>query len=416
MMPTVATRTPCVGYVVKRYPRFSETFIVNEILAHESAGLDIEIFSVRPCTDKHFQHRISLVKAPWTLLDPASSKSTVFLDTVRTAARKFPEVWQAVQDNFLDATSLVQAMELAQLVASRGITHLHAHFATLPANVAMWAARFAGVPFSLTAHAKDIFHEQVNPTELQQKFDSAAAVITVSQFNVAYLADRYGIESKLHCVYNGLDLDDLPFTAHTRSGRKLLAVGRLVKKKGFGDLISACGVLRDRGESFQCQIVGAGDQENDLRQQIVEQALEDRVELLGPRPQAEVKQLIQAADLMVAPCVVSDDGDRDGLPTVLLESMALGTPCVATDVTGIPEIIQQGRTGFIAPQADPGGLAATLIAALDSIPLRQSCAVAARRLIEDSFDSRETSSQLRQIFASCRAQSEQGTARELEVA
>ncbi len=400
-MPPNNSPSPRVGYVVKRYPRFSETFVVNEVLAHEAAGLDLEIFSVRPCTDTHFQNRLSLVKAPWTLLDPTACKSTVFLDMLRTGAKRFPDVWQAVQDDFVDSTSLTQAIDLARLVVERGITHLHAHFATLSATVAMWAARFAGVPFSLTAHAKDIFHEQVNPRELQQKFASAAAVITVSEFNVAYLVDRYGIKPKLHCVYNGLDLDDLPFDPAVRASRKLLAVGRLVKKKGFDDLIRACDLLRDRGIDFQCQIVGSGEQQPALRHLLDTLSLHDRVELLGNRPQADVKRLIREADLLVAPCVVSDDGDRDGLPTVLLESMALGTACVSTDVTGIPEIIEHERTGFIVPQANHAALAETLVSALDRVPLRQACALNARRLIEERFDSGETSRQLRDIFSAC---------------
>ncbi len=392
--------TPRVGYVVKRYPRFSETFVVNEVLAHEAAGLNVEIFSLRPCTDTHFQDRICRVKAPWKQLDQTVPKPVYFLDMLRIKAKTFPAVWEASQDPFVDAVSLCQAIELATRVQQNGITHLHAHFATSSATVAMWAAKFAGITYSVTAHAKDIFHEQVNADELQQKLDAADAVITVSHFNYSYLSETYGVASKLHCVYNGMDLDELPFTNNVQSTRRLLGVGRFVKKKGFDDLIRACGLLRDRGIDFECDIVGGGDEEQALRDLIDEMSLHEQVRLVGLLPQVEVKQLVREAALFVAPCVISEDGDRDGLPTVLLESMAQGTACVATDVTGIPEIIEDQKTGLLAPQNNPAKLADVIAAVLDNPSLRQACANQARQLIETQFDSRETSAQIRRIFDS----------------
>ncbi len=251
-----------IGYVVKRYPRFSETFIVNEILAHEAAGADLEIFSIRPCNDTHFQDRIA---SPRTLteLPSATPKASVFLETVREAASGCPDIWRILEcEQHADSVTILQAIELAELARQRNIGHLHAHFASLPAAVARLAAKFAGIPYSITAHAKDIFHESVDADDLRNKFVDASAVITVSDFNFTHIQREFPAAARhLHRVYNGMDLDQLPYRDAVQRPRTIVAVGRLVEKKGFGYLIAACDHLRDRGVRFHCQIVGSGDEE-----------------------------------------------------------------------------------------------------------------------------------------------------------
>lgn len=394
------SHSPRIGYVVKRYPRFSETFIVNEVLAHEAAGTDIEIFSIRPCTDTHFQNAISQVRAPLTRISSSSPKWSALWPQLRAAGERFPGLWDVLRDEqHAMATTVAQGIELAGYVRDRHITHLHAHFATLPAAVARLAALIAEVPYSLTAHAKDIFHESVEDAVLQQRLEDAAAIITVSQFNVEHLSSRFPqLGNRLHCVYNGLKLDALPFQEPATPARLILGVGRLVEKKGFDVLVYACAVLRERGVSFACEIVGGGDQQAALQKQLDQLQLHDHVTLTGPLPQAVVKQRLHEAAVMAAPCVIGEDGNRDGLPTVLLEAMALGTPCVATDVTGIPEVIRQNQTGLIVPQHDPVALADALTRMLDDAVLRTRCARSARALIDEQFDSRHTSEQIRDLL------------------
>jgi glycosyltransferase involved in cell wall biosynthesis len=179
-----------------------------------------------------------------------------------------------------------------------------------------------------------------------------------------------------------------------------VGVGRLVEKKGFVDLIEACAILADEGRTFTCQIVGTGEKEVELRMRIAHLGLEDRVELLGPRPQSELVRLVHDAAVLAAPCVVGADGNRDGLPTVLLEAMALGTPCVSTDVTGIPEVIRGGETGLVVSQGDPGALAAAIGRLLQETDLRVRLADRARRLVEAKFDVNRNAAQLREVFQS----------------
>jgi glycosyltransferase involved in cell wall biosynthesis len=377
-----------IGYVVKRYPRYSETFVVNEILAQEAAGARIDIFSLRAPEDAHFQDTLSRVRAPVTYLPDRAQKATDLWEILQSSAAVCPDIWDGLQAAVgTDARELAHALALAAEVRERGITHLHAHFASSATTVARLAARFAGVTFSFTAHAKDLYHESVDPQDLHDKLRDAVAVITVSEFNVRYLARTWPLWSgKVHRIYNGLDLERFRFCPPGGRDPLIVSVGRLVEKKGFRYLIEACQILKERGTRFRCVIVGGGEDEAALRSQIDRLGLASQVSMEGPRPQREVMELVQSSAVFAAPCVIGTDGNRDGLPTVLLEAMALGTPCVATDVTGIPEVIHDGETGLLVRQEDPWSLANAVEVLLADIDLQTRLARRARALIEAEFD------------------------------
>lgn len=388
-----------VGYVVKRYPRFSETFIVNEILAHESAGLNIEIFALRPTVDTHFQNDLSRVVAPVNFLASGSVKSTAFWNAVKAEAQNSPAIWDVLAHaRFATVGEVYQAIQLASHVRKRRIRHLHAHFATSATTVARLAARIAGISYSFTAHAKDIFHHSVQFGDLQSKIDDANLVITVSDFNLEYLHTHFGNYKKIVRVYNGLDLEKFDFQSDPGIGREIIAVGRLVEKKGFTHLVDACRILADKGIDFRCKIVGGGELETQLANQIRELKLEQWVEMTGPVPQSELRSLIRNATVMAAPCVVGEDGNRDGLPTVITESLALGTPCVATDVTGIPEIVRDQETGLIVKQGCSDQLAGSIIQMFANENFRASLASNGRRLIKDQFDIKTNAGRIRELF------------------
>ncbi|MEM7066639.1 MAG: glycosyltransferase [Cyanobacteria bacterium P01_B01_bin.77] len=404
-----------IGYVLKRYPRYSETFIVNEILAHEAAGSDIHIFALRPPEDTHFQNKISQVRAPVTYIRrPFKGRVNASLTTLTPTPASY--FWAELQEtakvipyflNKLDyaagerSSVVYQALWLAQEIQHRNITHLHAHFGTVATNVARLAAHFAGVPYSFTAHAKDIFHESVNPEDLRRKLRDAAAVVTVSDYSVAYLQQQFGPDaSKVQRIYNGMDLRELQFCSSAQRQPKILSVCRLVEKKGLSYLIDACALLRQWHCDFTCQIVGTGELMAELRSQIQSLHLDDWIELSGPRPQKDVFELMQNAAVFAAPYIIGKDGNRDGLPTALLEAMALGTPCVATDVTGIPEIIRDGDTGLQVAQGDAYALAKALQQILTSSTLRETIALRARALVETEFNITQTATVLRTLFQS----------------
>ncbi len=390
-----------VGYVLKMYPRFSETFILNEILAHEAAGLPVTIFSLRPPSDGRFHEALARVRAPVVYLPSDRLKAVDLWATLAEANRAQPGLWSELEAALTEEVSDVfQAVKLAQEIRSRGITHLHAHFGSVATTVARLAGRLSGCPYSFTAHAKDIFHDSVRFDDMQRKLAEAAAVITVSDFNLSFLRQTYGPAAhRVRRIFNGLELDYFPYQAPLNRPPRIAAVGRLVEKKGFAYLIEACARLAANGRRFEAEIIGQGPLEAELRAQIERLGLTHCVKLLGPRPQGQVRHHVQQAAVFAAPCIIGEDGNRDGLPTVLLEAMALGTPCVATDVTGIPEVLHDGQTGLMVQQNDPDSLAEALARLLDEADLRVRLAEAARQLVAAEFDIHRNAAHLREYFA-----------------
>ncbi|HEY4492241.1 MAG TPA: glycosyltransferase, partial [Acidobacteriota bacterium] len=281
-----------VAYVVKRYPRYSETFIVNEILAHEAAGLSMEIFALLPPSDTHFQDSIAQVRAPVQYLPPENPKGIDLWNTIQEAAFILPDLWmQLSRAQGVDVRSLHQAIRLACEIRKKGIKHIHAHFATAATSVARVASFFTGVPYSFTAHAKDIFHQDTDPEDLRRKLADAAGVITISEYNFQYLKTRFGSAAdRVCCIYNGLNLDYFPFQPTQNRANEILGIGRLVEKKGFSDLLEACAILLRREIAFHCSIIGTGELHEVLAEQIVRLHLQDSVRLLGPLPQSQVIQ------------------------------------------------------------------------------------------------------------------------------
>jgi glycosyltransferase involved in cell wall biosynthesis len=367
-----------LAYVLKTFPRLSQTFIVNEILAHEAAGQDLRIETLRRPKPEDAQADISAVRAPVHRLGDGA--------------------WAASGEALLAA----QAEELAARVRTLGITHLHAHFGNSAAEVARRAAERAGIGYSFTAHARDIFLDNLDHDALARRLHAARRVVTVSDFNRQHLMARYGLApDRVVRIYNGLDLRRFSLPASPARGEReplILAVGRLIEKKGFGDLIEACAVLRDRGLRLRCVIAGGGPLMETLAQQIAARDLGDHVRLLGAVSSAEVQHWMQRARVFAAPCVVGGDGDRDGLPTVLLEAMALGCPCVSTDVTGIPEVLSDGQSGLQVPQRDPAALADALARLLEDPGLCERLAQEARARIERDFDIHQNAARLRRLF------------------
>ena len=388
-----------IGYVVKRYPRYSETFVVAEIASHEAAGLEVEVFSLMPPNDAHFQEAIAHVRAPVQYIPFHGVKAADFWTALDGAAAVLPGFWEAMEAaRGEDALAVFQGALIARAVRERGIQHLHAHFATAATSAARLASHFAKVPYTFTAHAKDIFQDTVRPDDLRRKLADAAVTVTVSDFNRDYLKRTYGATaSRVERIYNGLDLELFHHTAPAERAPRILAVGRLVEKKGFADLVEACASLRDRGTAFQCDIIGVGPLQPALQALIHERGLAEHVHLLGPWPRGEVVEMMRAAAAFAAPCVVAADGDRDGLPTVLVEAMALGTPCVSTDVTGIPELLADD-CGIVVPEHDPPRLATALERLLTDSALRVRLATRARARVTADFDIRCTAARLRTIF------------------
>lgn len=393
---------PIVGYVLKMYPRFSETFIVSEILAREAAGERIVIFSLRTPADARFHAELARVKAPVIQVPRTSNAGKLWQRLADVAAD--PELGAGIQRMLpellaADADDASQSVLLAQAARDRGVTHLHAHFASVATTAARFAGAIAGLPYSFTAHAKDIFHEDTDQAELERKFAESHHAVTISHYNVNDLRGRFPEATKdLHLVRNGLNLERFPYRRPSAAAAvpQVLAVGRLVEKKGFSMLVEAAARLRSRGIRVQVNIAGDGPLAAELEARISAADLHDHVHLLGPRTQAEITELMANHDVFAAPFVVGSDGNADGLPTVLLEAMASGLRCVAADVTAVGEVVRSGETGWLVPTGDLGAFTDALAEAVgpgDHAPM----ADAARALIEEQFDSSRQAAQLRSL-------------------
>lgn len=426
---------PVIGYVLKMYPRFSETFIVSEILAREAAGEQIVIFSLRPSTDARFHPELARVKAPVIQVPRSSTSSKLWgqLALARESSalldglqRSLPELLAAGHDDAQQAAGLALAAREA------GVTHLHAHFASIATTVARLAGRISGLPYSFTAHAKDIFHEDVVEAELETKLAEAHHAITISGYNLDDLRTRFpAATTRLHLVRNGLELSRFPFTPKLESTphagsagstagtsatsaapssnlpsstgaqrpARLLGIGRLVEKKGFHLLIEAIARLRAAGLDVEASIAGDGPLLDQLQRQIDEAGLRTTVRLLGPCTQQEVGELLGTHDVFVAPFVIGADGNADGLPTVLLEAMARGIRCVAAEVTAVGEVVRTGQTGWLVPSGDVQALTAAVSEAITQDPDHLRMLDAARTMIERSFDSAGQARRLQALVA-----------------
>lgn len=389
-----------VGYVVKVYPRFSETFIVTEILAREAHGDDLAIYALRPTTDERFHPEIARVRARVTWVPRPAKASELWRllsDALADAEmrRRFADLMPVLAT--LPGDEVAQGVALARSIIDDDIGHIHAHFASLAGRMAWLASRLTGVAYTVTTHAKDIFHESVDMTWLRRVCGDAERVVAISRYNKAHLERVLeGTGARISLRYNALELARFPYRAPQPIDRPLrvAAVGRLVPKKGFGQLIDAAAQVIASGRDIRVDIAGAGELDGELHAQIERLGLGGRVRLLGPLTQEEVRGLVQRAHVFAAPCVPTADGNIDGLPTVVLEAMASGTPVIATSVTGLPEVIRDGDTGILLPPGDVRALASALEECADGRIDAARLASRARVLVEDQFDSQRQAATL----------------------
>jgi glycosyltransferase involved in cell wall biosynthesis len=386
-----------VGYVLKVFPRVSETFVINEVRALEALGESLRIFSLHR-GDPAVPHGVLR-----ELRSPVLTVEDELPDDVAVAAarqRLAHEFDPADRDALLPRKYVRLALRLAALVRTHGVGHLHAHFASRATHVAALAARLAGCSYSCTAHAKDIYHEAVDPRVLRWKLAGARFVVTVTDYNQAHLrrlvADQPDVAARVVRLYNGVDLTRFRPCAEPAAGPPLvLAVGRLVEKKGFPVLVEACRLLAARGVAFACEIIGGGPDEPALAAQIAAGGLAGTVTLRGVVPTEQVAARLADAAVVALPCVVARDGNVDALPTILLEAMASARPVVSTCLSGIPEIVVPGETGLLMPPGDAAALADALAALLDDPGRRRAMGQAGRRRAEHLFDLHANAAHLR---------------------
>ena len=400
-----------IAYIVKAWPRLSETFILNEIISLERRGVPIRIFSVKDRDPGPAHSQIAQVRAEVTYLAFWPNWKRTIPANLRLLSRQprryMRVLLEAIKVNmiryhrFTLPWHFFEAAYLTDILLRSPADHLHAHFASTPTLVALYTRRLSGIPFTFTAHAKDIYIS--DPEVFRAKLEEARAVVTCTNYNRNYLLGRYGrlAAQKVRCIYHGLDISQFKFDAHwpVEGGDPVvLSVARLVEKKGLEDLIAAADILRRRGRAFQVEIIGRGPLRGTLQAQAKRLGLADRVRLPGAQAHDSVSLAYRRASIFVLPCVIASNGDRDGIPNVLLEAMASGVPVVSTPVSGIPELIESGTNGLLVPPHDPESLADAIEKLLVSRELREGLASAARAKLESSFSLEAGAEQLLAVF------------------
>jgi glycosyltransferase involved in cell wall biosynthesis len=313
----------------------------------------------------------------------------------RTVAKLRPKlVWR-----------FLQAGWVAERAARVRVERYHAHFAARSTTVAKLASSISGRPYSFTAHAVDIYRDDVNPRVLQERIAGASFVVTVSQSNLEHLSRVSTAPSqRIELVYNGIDMGRFATNGVPRHPPfTILSVARLVEKKGGTYLIEACRSLAERGLDFRCWIIGRGRLRGPLLEQIQQANLQDRVRLLGGRTQKEVLKRYASTYLYVLPSIVGEDGNREGLPVSIVEALACGIPVVSTPVAGIPEVVRHGQNGLLVPERDSGALADAIERLITDRALYEQLRSQARPSVVPAFDTTETSKQLRRLLTEASA-------------
>jgi glycosyltransferase involved in cell wall biosynthesis len=437
-----ATTDPAVAYVLKGFPVLSETFISSEVHRVEKAGVPLRIFVVKPRDEREHHPVVDRIRARPCYLPPTTRISegsrlrwlianvSPFVPSIVRLLRRRPlgvlaAARVAITESILTRRSFwswprvsyIRDLLLAVALADRvlrdpHVRHLHAHFAHDTTTITWLASMITGLPFSFTAHAKDIYATRLNPRDLlRRKVGAAEFVVTCTESNRKYLARVAAGGTSIHRVYHGLNDDFRRFSRDRSPTRpsdgnlRVLTVGRLVRKKGFDIFVEACGLLDRRGVTFEAAIAGEDDDvgENfsvgeDVRRRIARLGLEGRVRMLGQIGQVDLFDQYRQASVFCLPCRVLDNGDRDGIPNVLLEAMSCGVPVVTTPVSGIPELVDDGTNGLVVPEDDPEALARAVEQVHADPELARRIGCEGQKTVRERFDGDVLARELAALF------------------
>lgn len=403
---TTRGERPRIGYLLRAYPRFSQTFVANEIGELEHQGAEVFVLSLRTPKDEPVHEAASRVRA-----------AVEYLPKLRHAQRKsvlhtLAEPWRTDRpalaaalrvlrsDPTCDWDDFVHAMEVVRWVRQHRLDHVHVHFGTSEATVALMAHLLGDVPYSLTLHAFDIFRDNVDLRLLARKINHSRFAVTVTEFNREYLAaNAPGLDvERVRVCYNGISIERFAVERSPSDAPTVFGLGRLIEKKGFGCLIAAVGRLRDQGLVVRCRIGGDGPETEVLRRQIDAARLSAQVNLLGPLKESQVREELRRATCFVLPCIRAKDGNVDALPTVLLEAQASGCPVVTTRLSGNPEIVEDRVSGLLVEPGDDDELARAIREIVSTPALAARLSLQGRLRAEERFDIRKNVAVLHDWF------------------
>ena len=393
-----------IGYLLDRFPSVTLTFVLNEITGLIDAGRAVEVISLRrPNSDEivHDQYTKYRLDKRISYLSSGeyekASLVTVFIQAFKQLfVSRVLNIKEKAKLLFLCRNPMLGcevslkhflwSLEIVGMIKDQDIRHLHLHFASPLVELAYIVHRFLGISYTFTTHANDIF---VNPSDLLRNWaNGAKRVITVSEFNKQYMSERlnippHKIDIVTYCIY----VDKLePVKKYTNEPFRIVSISRLVEKKGYQYLLEACKILKERNVNFSCEIRGEGPEKGALQKLITTNGLQAEVILGGFVKHEDVFGFIKSGSVFVLPCVRARDNDMDGIPNVLMEAMALEMPTISTDVTGIPELIDDGVDGVIVPENDSRSLADALLKVRNDVNFAEKIRKNGRKKIRNKFN------------------------------
>jgi glycosyltransferase involved in cell wall biosynthesis len=392
-----------LGYLYSRYPVLSQTFCDAEMLALERLGFELEIGSVYPPLTSLRHEHIAGLRAPIHYAPP--QEVLKILQTNAKTDGKWPgDLVERHERKYGPAAKAEQrarnALYFADHFKRRGVDHVHVHFANRAAHTAVFLKEISGIPFSITAHGQDFMKDLGNDDLLREICAAAEFVAAETDYSRHLLRQRCP-DSRIHRVYNGMDLQRFPAQHYETPGNtvpRIISIGRLVAFKGFEYLIDACAELARRGLNFTCEIIGDGPLRGDLEARIRKLNLSGRIHLLGSLSQGAVLEKLRSADIFALASVTDTQGASDVFPTVIIEAMAAARPVVSTRLAGIPESVVDGETGLLVPPQDTTALAEALSRLVEDAKLRLHYGRAGRARIEEHFRIEHTVAPLIELF------------------
>ncbi len=403
--------TGSVVYIVRSWPRLSQTFIVNEVLAMEQRGVQIDVVSLVHSGETVVQPQVAAVQAPIMYLDEPVRRARAHLSAFAAAPRRYLSALTlclrrpGLAAGYGDCSAmecLTHAVRIAASINARSgtdrPTHVHAHFAHDPALVGMLVGMLTGLPFSFTGHARDLY--QIPASSLAARAERATTLVTCCEANVTFIRETLPNSEQIpvEVIHHGVDLDRFTPSEHTDGNDvpALVSVGRLVEKKGFDDLLHA---LARIDAPFSLRIYGDGPLEDELVQLRDELGLAERVEFMGARDSDEVVAALTDADAFVLTPIQTKDGDRDGIPNVLVEAMACGLPVVTTTAGGITELVDHDVNGLLCDPEDIEAITRSIGAVVADPELRRRMGAAGRRTVEADYDVKTAAARLETIYS-----------------
>jgi glycosyltransferase involved in cell wall biosynthesis len=404
-----------VLYVVSRFPSLTTTFTAYEMSTIQQLGVDVHVATVWQSDETT---NIQTVEKQFCgkIFDLRLSNPELWLRSLQQLVLK-PQllivIFQLLIGHFVSVyalfkllASIPKGLYLGYWAREHQFQHIHAHFLSSPTTVALLASKVSGIPYTVTIHAFDIF--ATNPYErngaIPLKCKNAAACIVISQFNLDYMRKRWhGIQGRFEVIYNGIDIE--MFTSKTRHTPdpktfRILSNGRLVYTKGHTFLIEALAILSGQNRNVSLEIIGTGPLDDELHDLAKRLGVGENVVFTGKMLQEEIIGRYSACDLFVLACAISPDGDMDGLPVVLVEALAMETPTISTQVSGVPEIVQDRITGLCIPPHDSQKLADAIAYMMDHPQEAQRMAQAGRQRVIEHFNRFESSNKLLQVWQS----------------